>query len=102
MTVTQQVFNQGKTVQINIFGRFDYEASQEFREAYLNLEESEGVNFHIDLSKANYMDSSALGMLLLLREYAKSKGGAVIIERPGEQINKILKVANFEHLFTIN
>ncbi len=102
MTVTQQVYEQGKKVKINICGRFDFESSQEFRAAYLNLDEHKGVCFHVDLSQAHYMDSSALGMLLLLREYAKSKGGSVIIEKPGVKINKILKVANFEHLFTIN
>ena len=102
MAITQQVFDEGKKVQINITGRFDYEASQDFRNAYRHLQETEGVEYHVDLSDASYMDSSALGMLLLLREHAKSHGGAVIIERPGEQIDKILKVANFEQLFTIN
>ena len=48
------------------------------------------------------MDSSALGMLLLLREHAKCRGGSVFIERPSEQVDSILKVANFEQLFTIN
>lgn len=102
MAVTQQVFEEGKVVLINISGRFDYETSQAFRDAYRHLPDREGVKYRIDLSDASYMDSSALGMLLLLREHAKSHGGAVIIERPGEQIDKILKVANFEQLFTIN
>ncbi len=102
MSVTQQILDKGKKIQINISGRFDYESSQAFRDAYRHLSYIEGVNFHIDLSDASYMDSSALGMLLLLREHAKSNGGVVFIERPGEDIEKILKVANFEQLFNIN
>jgi len=102
MAVTQRVLDNGKKVQINISGRFDYEISQAFRDAYRYLPNVNGVKFCINLSQAVYMDSSALGMLLLLREHAKSNNGEVIIEQPGEQINKILKVANFEQLFSIN
>ena len=60
------------------------------------------MSYYVDLSDASYMDSSALGMLLLLREHAKSRGGSVFIERPSKQIDNILKVANFEQLFTFN
>ena len=102
MSITQQVFDQGKKVKINVFGRFDYGLSHMFREAYLNLEKVDGVNFHINLSAASYIDSSALGMLLLLREYAKNLGGKVIIERPCEQISSFLKVAKFDQLFAIH
>ena len=102
MSVTQRIAEDGKRIDIQVTGRFDFASSQAFRDAYRDLPEQTGVQFHIDLSEASYMDSSALGMLLLLREHAKSKGGEVIIERPAEPINKILKVANFEQLFTIN
>lgn len=102
MSVTQKILDDGKRIQINISGRFDFETSQAFRDAYRHLPDVDGIRYCVDLSEADYMDSSALGMLLLLREHAKSKGGEVIIEKPGEQIDKILRVANFEQLFTIN
>jgi anti-anti-sigma factor len=96
------LFDDGKKVQINISGRFDYKLSQEFRDTYRQIPGQEGVAYYVNLSEADYMDSSALGMLLLLREHAKCRGGTVYIEKPSEQINNILKVANFEQLFTIN
>jgi len=102
MSVSQEVSNDGKKVQINITGRFDYKVSQEFRDTYRQVPGQEGVAYYVNLSDANYMDSSALGMLLLLREHAKCRGGVVFIERPSEQVDNILKVANFEQLFTIN
>ena len=101
MPVSKEISQDGKKIQINVKGRFDYVVSQEFREAYRHSMD-DGITYHVDLSNADYMDSSALGMLLLLREHAKGHGGAVYIERPSEQINAILKVANFEQLFTIN
>lgn len=102
MTVLQKISNDGKKVNINIIDRFDYKVSQEFRDSYRKIPEPNGVAYYVDLSEACYMDSSALGMLLLLREHAKCHGGAVFLERPSKQIENILKVANFEQLFDIN
>lgn len=102
MSISQEVSSDGKYVHINISGRFDYKISQDFRDTYRQVPGQEGVSYHVNLSDASYMDSSALGMLLLLREHAKCRGGAVVIEQPSEQIDSILKVANFEQLFTIN
>ena len=102
MSVSQHVSVDGKRVQINVTGRFDYRLSRDFREAYRHIPGREGVAYHVDLKDVDFMDSSALGMLLLLREHAKCRGGAVVIEQPSDSINKILKVANFEQLFEIN
>lgn len=102
MSVSQHVSNDGKKVNINISGRFDYKVSQEFRDSYRQMPGQDDVSYYVDLSEATYMDSSALGMLLLLREHAKCRGGSVFIDQPSKQIDSILKVANFEQLFTIN
>ena len=102
MTVRQDISDDGQVVEINISGKFNYQLSDDFTNAYRLLPEIKGVTYHVNLSDASYMDSSALGMLLLLREHAKCRNGVVIIDKPSVQINKILKVANFEQLFTIN
>jgi anti-anti-sigma factor len=102
MSVNQEMSSDGKKIHINISGRFDYKVSQEFRDTYRQVPGQEGVAYYVNLSAASYMDSSALGMLLLLREHAKCRGGTVYIECPSEQVDSILKVANFEQLFTIN
>lgn len=102
MTVSQNVSFDGKRVQIKIRGRFDYKVSKDFRDAYSHIPGREGIAYHVDLKDVDFMDSSALGMLLLLREHAKCRGGAVVLEQPSETIDKILRVANFEQLFDID
>lgn len=102
MSISQRISVDGNKVHINITGRFDYKVSNEFRDAYRNVPAKEGISFYVDLKDVDYMDSSALGMLLLLREHAKCRGGTVIIERPSDPIDKILTVANFAQLFTID
>ena len=101
MSVTQQVSRDGMVVHISVRGRFDYRLSRQFRDAYRRTPDNNGMTFNIDLSSADYIDSSGLGMMLLLRDYAECRGCSVIIQSPTEQVDKLLKVASFEQLFVI-
>ncbi|MFV9615167.1 MAG: STAS domain-containing protein [Gammaproteobacteria bacterium] len=102
MSVKQNISDDGKIMHLSITGRFDYKITKEFRDSYTRAARHKGVTYYINLNNASYIDSSALGILLLLRECAKHNDGRVIIEQPSEQVSQVLKVANFERLFTIN
>ncbi len=65
MGVTTQVSAGIVTIQID--GNFDIGCYDDFNKS-LNENLNTATKFVIDLSKTTYMDSSALGMLLLLRE----------------------------------
>ena len=101
MGVTTQVSGDEKTVTIRIDGRFDFSYQKEFREAYRN-NCAAGQLFQVDLARTEYMDSSALGMLLLLKEHADGCKGKVILNKPSKEIKKILDMANFQRQFEIN
>ncbi|VAX11646.1 hypothetical protein MNBD_GAMMA25-2102 [hydrothermal vent metagenome] len=100
MGVNTQFSGDKKTVTIKIDGRFDFSNQKEFREAYRNNSMS-GQIFHVELARTEYMDSSALGMLLLLKEHADNCNGTVILKQPSESIKKILDMANFNRQFEI-
>ncbi|WP_396587202.1 STAS domain-containing protein [Bermanella sp. R86510] len=86
---------------IEIEGRFDFSAHQEFRDAYEKTDSS--VNrYVVDMGKATYLDSSALGMLLLLRDHAGGDNANVLITQCNPDVRKILTISNFEQLFTID
>lgn len=89
--------NQCLTIQID--GRFDFSLHKDFRDAYRQLNGSH--HYVIDLSQTEYMDSSALGMLLLLREHAGGDDSNIKITGCRTEIQKILKISNFEKLFEI-
>jgi anti-anti-sigma factor len=55
----------------------------------------------IDMSAVDYLDSSALGMLLLSRQNAISVKKTMTLYRPSELSRRVLEVANFEKLFVI-
>jgi anti-anti-sigma factor len=82
-----------------IQGRFDFSLHKEFRAAH---EGTSGIRHYIlDLTDAVYMDSSALGMMLLLREWAQERGADVRIRTKAPIVRKILAMAHFEKLFPI-
>ncbi len=100
MPVSIQNSSDPKRVSINVSQQFDYSLHQAFRDAYRNVSVA-GTVFTVDLSKATYMDSSALGMILLLKEHADKLGGQVVISKPNESVHKILTIANFDQFVTI-
>lgn len=90
---------ENNVVTISIRDRFDFSAHKEFRASYNGR--SEVSCYVINMKDVNYIDSSALGMLLLLREHAGAKHGRVVIANCNPDIMKILAIANFDRLFEI-
>ncbi|NOX75710.1 MAG: STAS domain-containing protein [Gammaproteobacteria bacterium] len=99
MPVTSEVSEDGKMTTIKIGGRFDFAVQNEFRDCYYNAKTDGGAKFIIDMGGANYMDSSALGMLLMMREYLGGNTADISIENSSPDIKNILTVANFQSLF---
>jgi anti-anti-sigma factor len=81
--------------------RFDFNTHREFRAAYERAIESAVRVIHVDLGEVNYLDSSALGMLLLLKDKAEAAGKRVVLVRASGVVSQILEVANFGRLFEI-
>lgn len=101
MSVSHDISDDCRNVEIAIKGRFDYRVSQNFRDAYHETDDQEGVTYHINLSETEFMDSAALGMLLILRDYANSHHSEVCIDHPSKQAKNTLRIANFQQLFRI-
>jgi len=98
MPVSSNRGNDGD-VTITITGRFDFNDHTAFRDAYRDAPGSS--KFVVDMSSTDYMDSSALGMLLLLREHAGGDKAKIAIGGCKPEIKKILTIANFQKLFEI-
>lgn len=83
-------------------GRFDFHTHRDFRSAYEQpLENAQVREIVIDLSGVDYLDSSALGMLLLLRERAESQGKHVALAKMHGTVKQVLDVANFDKIFSM-
>ncbi|NPA72002.1 MAG: STAS domain-containing protein [Gammaproteobacteria bacterium] len=91
---------EGELVTISVDGSFDVSVYDAFKAA-CKLNMTETNRFVIDMKEASYMDSSALGMLLLLREKTAGDRGRIKIINVGQSVQKVLEVAQFQQLFDI-
>jgi HptB-dependent secretion and biofilm anti anti-sigma factor len=92
---------EGRVV-IRLEGRFDFSAHREFREAVDSaLKEGGGRELVVDLAGVEYLDSSALGMLLMLRDRARGGGRSVSLANGRGAVKQVLEIANFNKLFTV-
>lgn len=101
MTVYAELMDESSEVRIVVEGRFDFSAHKEFRDSYESIATEVG-NYTVDMQNATYLDSSALGMLLLLRDFAGGDNAKVEIVNCNPDVRKILSISNFEQLFRIH
>ncbi len=100
MPIQTRRADDGQTLIIQIEGRFDFSTHQAFRDAYEHGD-PEINRYVVDLSDTTYLDSSALGMLLLLRDFAGGDSSRISIENCNSDVRRILSISNFEQLFAI-
>ncbi len=101
MALTTQLSSDGSSLTISINGRFDFNLYKDFRDAYENALTKGNVKFIINFSQTEYMDSSALGMLLVLKERAGGGESSIVLKNCNKEINNILSISNFDKIFTI-
>lgn len=100
MALTSSISDDGKVLTIVLEQRFDFNAIHEFRDIY-----SSGISgvehIVVDLVKTEYMDSSALGMLLNMQKSTQDRVSEFSIVNPNPRVAKILKISRFDKKFNI-
>jgi len=87
---------------ISLVGRFDFNTHRDFRAAYEPLITDAGCQaVTVDFSGVDYLDSSALGMLLMLRDKMGGCGKDVVLSGVQGNVRQVLEIANFSKLFRI-
>lgn len=98
MNVTME--HNGERAVIRVPERFDFDHHREFRAAATEALNAEGVReVVVDLAVTTYLDSSALGMLLVLRDRAAEVQKAVVVANCQGTVQQVMAIANFPRLF---
>lgn len=93
-----QVTDQQDTVTLHITGRFDFRLIKDFQQ----LLTREPRLWIVDFSSVEYVDSSALGMLLLLRERVRGDMQRVRLRGLQGQPRDVLQMAKFDRMFKLD
>ncbi len=102
MALNIKVRNKKGRVRLALKGRFDFHSNADFRRVYeeeLQGDGSQGIE--VDFRGVDYMDSSALGMLLLLKSRAGDVNREISLVNCTGTIRQILDVVNFGKMFAI-
>lgn len=100
MSLDREFSEDGKELTIFLEEKFDFGKVQDFRVAY--SEGTQGVSsIVVNLQKTEYMDSSALGMLLNMQKSLSDSVTSYKITHSRPQVLKILQIARFGKKFHI-
>jgi len=100
MSIHRQFSNDGKQLIISIKGKFDFGMVQEFRQAYNHVGDDQPTVV-IDLRETEYLDSSALGMLLNMRKSLGQSIKEIQLVNCRPEIRRILDISRFDKMFVI-
>lgn len=89
-----------KKATISLNGDFTFDAHSDFKDATIRALENPGLDeIEIDFSGVDYMDSAALGMLLLFNE--RATGRKISLANCKATVSAVLDIANFGKIFDI-
>ncbi|MBI5121151.1 MAG: STAS domain-containing protein [Rhodospirillales bacterium] len=87
--------------EVVLTGRLTFADHNGFRSIIAMFQEPGSRRFVLDLSAVEFIDSAALGMVLLARDTAISKGISLILKGAKGQVRRIMEVAKFNKLFAM-
>lgn len=101
MALERSLSRDGKVLTIKLDDKFDFGKVKYFKEAY-----SSGVDdvreVIVDLVHTEYMDSSALGMLLNMQKKLGEQVSDFRIVNANDKVAKILEISRFDKKFDIS
>ncbi|MBF0508210.1 MAG: STAS domain-containing protein [Deltaproteobacteria bacterium] len=100
MAIKTQLSDDGKILTIAVTGRLDIMSHGDFTQAYATGIDSV-AKWIVDMSATEYIDSSALGMLLILREKAGGDKADITLLNPNPDVRKTLRTVTFDKFFKI-
>jgi anti-anti-sigma regulatory factor len=100
MEIETQLSEDGQELTLSLLGKFDYTCHQDFLDTYETLTPVP-KKFIIDALEVTTIDSSALGMLLLLRNHAGGDNAEIQIINAKVDIYKLMHTCKFDELFEI-
>ena len=87
---------------ISLAGEVDLYTAPEFKERMVELIESGKKQIVVDLSKATFIDSTTLGVLVGGVKRLRPAGGSLTLVCTDENISKIFEITGLDRVFPIH
>lgn len=91
----------GSACQIVLSGKFTFADHSSFKTVIESAKDASITGLTLDLSALDFIDSAALGMLLIVRDEANKRGFKVNLYKPQGHVLKMFKISKFDTLFNM-
>lgn len=92
----------GSKLTLYVQGKFDGTIRKHFNDAVREaIQHPSATHIEVHLGSAQYIDSAACGMLLLLKEQAEAVGKSVFLSNATGSVKQVLDLMNFNKIFQI-
>lgn len=96
-----ELTHQANYSEAKLSGKFTFHDNEAFRQMMNDVIRVKPAKLVLMLAEADYIDSSALGMLLLMRESFESHNIVLELKKPQGQIAMMFDISKFDELFII-
>lgn len=99
MSITVEI--KGTIASILLSGGIDYATQDEFKTANNQVLSASGVKeIKVDFAKADFLDSSGIRALLILKKQADGMGKTLILLHCDTKLRDIFEIGGFDQVFT--
>jgi len=91
--------NNDLTVQVG--QRLTFSDHEDFGDVLTRIEDSDVKHVVIDFAKTEFIDSSAMGMLLIAKDVANERGASITLRGANADIKRLFELGTFTEFFKI-
>ena len=100
MTINSNYLKDKKIYSISIGSDFDYSTYRDFKGAYEKIP-ADAESIELNLKNTQKIDSSALGMMLLMNEYVHKQVSHIDVVNSNPEVMKVFEISHFKKIFNI-
>ncbi len=89
------------TLEFKMTGSFGFSDNPKIRGLIGELEGSDSSNVTLDLSGLSHIDSSGLGMLVLVNDATEEQSKKLTVKGASGQVRKLLDISKFDQMMSI-
>ena len=86
---------------VDVAGELDLYTASNLKERLRALSENGKHRVVVNLERVDFIDSTALGVLIGARKRAREHDGEVVLAAPAEPVRKVLSITGLERVFPI-
>lgn len=99
MNFTKSVKGNHALIEMN--GKFTFSDHADFKDLFELFKGDALETLEFDVEKLDFVDSAALGLLLLVRDEAEKHSTHLILIKPTGQVKKMFEISRFYELFDV-